>query len=42
MSKSKEKIKISHRSAITGRYVTKEYAKDNPKTTVKERDKIRK
>jgi hypothetical protein len=30
------------RSAITGRYVSKAYAKKHPKTTVVERDKPRK
>lgn len=28
-----------HRSAETGRYVTEKFAKNNPKTTVSERDK---
>jgi len=31
-----------HRSAITGRYVTEEYAKKHPKTTVKETDRPKK
>lgn len=30
------------RSAITGRYVSKNYAKKHPKTTVVERDKPKK
>lgn len=31
-----------YRSAIFGRYVTKEYAKSNPKTTVKEKTAFKK
>jgi len=32
---------IRHRDAGTGKYVTEEYAKRHPKTTVKETDKIK-
>ena len=32
--------KIRYRSAESGRYVTKEFAKSHPKTTVKETDKV--
>lgn len=42
MPKPKSKTKTSYRNAITGEYVPKGYAKDNPKTTVKETDKIKK
>ena len=31
--------KTSHRSAVTGRYVTPKYAAKHPNTTVKETDK---
>ena len=37
MSKSS---KTSYRSAITGKYVTKNTAKSHPKTTVKETNKV--
>ncbi len=33
---------VRHRSAITGEYVTKEYAERHPRTTVREVDKPRK
>lgn len=33
---------IRHRNAITGHYVTKEYAEKHPTTTVKETDKPKK
>jgi hypothetical protein len=36
---AKKTNKGKARSAITGRYVTKNYAKRHPKTTVVERDK---
>ena len=36
--KKKSKKVIHYRDAETGEYVTKEYAKANPKTTVKETD----
>ena len=36
---AKEKKIIRHRDAEDGKYVTEEYAKKNPKTTVKETDK---
>ncbi|WP_255416406.1 hypothetical protein [Flavobacterium sp. ZB4P23] len=36
----KFKTVIIYRSAITGRTVTAEYAKKNPKTTVKETMKV--
>ena len=35
MTKGKKNIKI-HRSAITGKFVKKDYVKKHPKTTVKE------
>lgn len=34
-----KKIK-KHRSAETGRYITEDYAKKHPKTTVKETQKV--
>ena len=34
-----KKIQKDYRSAITGKYVTKEYAKKHPKTTVSEKKK---
>ena len=37
-----EKTVEKYRSAITGKYVKEEYAKKHPKTTVKEKDKIKK
>ena len=36
---AKKNVQIRYRDAETGEYVTKEYAKKNPKTTVKETDK---
>ena len=39
---AKKTVKKKYRSAITGRYVTKDYAKKHPKTTVGEIDKKRK
>jgi len=36
---AKQKKIIRHRDAEDGKYVTEEYAKKNPKTTVKETDK---
>jgi hypothetical protein len=36
---TEKKSEKKHRSAITGRYVTPDYAKKNPKTTVTETDK---
>ena len=38
----KKTEKVSYRSAKDGRYVTKEYAKKHPDTTIKETDKIKK
>jgi hypothetical protein len=35
------KTKTNYRSAITGKYVTKNTAKRHPKTTVKETDKVK-
>jgi hypothetical protein len=40
MKKKSPKVAVRYRSAITGRYVTEEYAKKHPETTVKERDKV--
>jgi hypothetical protein len=40
--KPAQKMAVRYRSAITGRYVTAEYAKKNPTTTVRERDKVNK
>ena len=37
----KQKKVTHHRSADTGRYVTEEYARKHPKTTVKETDKVK-
>jgi hypothetical protein len=39
MAKTTKKIE-KFRDAETGHYVTEDYAKKNPKTTVKETDKI--
>ena len=36
------KKQVRHRDAGTGKYVTEQYAKKHPKTTVKETDKVRK
>jgi hypothetical protein len=36
MAKKKSKTPKVYRDATTGRFVTKKYAKKNPKTTVKE------
>lgn len=38
---AKTKKVIRYRDAETGEYVTKEYAKANPKTTVKETDIVK-
>lgn len=38
----KTKTKTSYRDAVTGQYVSEDYAKNNPKTTVKETDKMNK
>lgn len=38
-SSSKPSVTTRSRSADTGEYVTKEFAKSHPKTTVKETDK---
>jgi len=35
--KKKEQAKYVYRSAVTGKYVTREYAAKHPKETVKER-----
>jgi hypothetical protein len=35
------KTQTRYRDAITGKYVTEEYAKKHPKTTVKETDKVK-
>ncbi len=34
------KSQVSHRSAVTGRYVKEHYAKTHPDTTVKERTPV--
>ena len=34
------KTQIRHRRADTGTYTTEKYAKEHPKTTVKETDKV--
>jgi len=39
---SKTKTRKVHRSAITGRYVKKDYARRNPKTTVTETVPVKK
>lgn len=39
MSKKTTPTTTRHRSAKTGEYVTEEYAKKHPSTTVKEKDK---
>lgn len=38
---AKQKKITHHRSADTGKYVTEEYAKRHPKTTVKETDTVK-
>jgi hypothetical protein len=38
----KEKTVEHYRDAETGRYIPKEYAEKHPKTTVKEKDKVKK
>ena len=35
-----KRIIIRYRDAITGKFVTKHYAEDNPATTVKEKRKV--
>ena len=42
MAKSKIKTKIIHRSSITGKFISKKQAEKKPRTTEKERVKIRK
>jgi len=39
---TKKKTQTRYRDAETGEYVTKKYAEKNPKTTVKETDKLKK
>lgn len=34
--------RIFYRSAVTGRFVSKEFAKENPDTTIRETRKIKK
>jgi hypothetical protein len=41
MGTTKQKTVTHHRSAETGRYVSKKYADKHPKTTVKETDKVK-
>ena len=41
-TKTKTREWTVYRSSITGRFVTKKYAKQKPRTTEKERIKIRK
>ncbi|MFZ0533008.1 MAG: hypothetical protein WAM09_07480 [Anaerolineales bacterium] len=36
----KDKTQTKYRDAGTGQYITKEYAKNHPKTTVKETNKV--
>jgi hypothetical protein len=39
---TKIKKTLTHnRSAVTGKYVSEEYAKKHPKTTVEEKDKVK-
>lgn len=38
--KGKTGTQHRHRSAVTGRFVTAEYARKNPRTTVKENVKV--
>lgn len=38
----KPKTATHHRDAVTGLYVTEKYADKNPRTTVKETDKLKK
>lgn len=40
MFKKIQRIMIIFRDAITGRFVTKKYAEENPSTTVKEKRKV--
>jgi hypothetical protein len=37
---TKSKTTTRYRRADTGRYITKKYAENHPKTTVKETDKV--
>ena len=39
MAKSKPKSRVVHRSAVTGRFITKRKADRNPRESVKERIK---
>jgi hypothetical protein len=41
MGKTNQKTVTHHRSAKTGQYVSENYAKKHPNTTVKETDKVR-
>ena len=36
----KAKTRTQYRSAVTGKFVTPEYARNHPRTTVKERVKV--
>ena len=36
----KSKTTTLHRSAVTGKFVTEEYARKHPRTTVKEKVKV--
>ncbi|MCX8676160.1 MULTISPECIES: multidrug transporter [unclassified Apibacter] len=38
---AKEKKIVRYRDAETGHYTTKKYAEENPKTTVRETDRVR-
>lgn len=40
MPKSKPNTRPNYRDATTGKYVSEDYAKQHPNTTVKETDKI--
>jgi hypothetical protein len=42
MGTKKQKTVEHYRRADTGKYTTEEYAKKHPKTTVKEKDKVKK
>ncbi len=42
MGKSKIKTKTIHRSSITGKFISRKEAEKKPRTTEKERVKIRK
>ena len=41
MKKKKKTTKVNFRDAGTGRFVTRKYAEGNPKTTVRERGRLK-